>query len=183
MAGDRDPAALRRPAQLRSCSRRIASSLGSDRPRDCLQPLIVAAADASTRATTARRPTSWPRRLGLAARRRVRRGRLDARRRARAAAEGAPAGTLVVADAQTAGRGRSGRTWTSERGAGVWLTLIERPRDVDALDVLSLRVGLALAPALDRVRRRARFGSSGRTICTSATRKLGGHSGRGALAG
>ncbi len=42
-----------------------------------------------------------------------------------------------------------GRSWRSEKGAGVWLTLIERPRDASALDVLSLRVGLALAPALD----------------------------------
>jgi BirA family biotin operon repressor/biotin-[acetyl-CoA-carboxylase] ligase len=65
------------------------------------------------------------------------------------AADGAPAGTLVLADAQTAGRGRSGRAWTSERGAGIWLTLVERPRDVNALDVLSLRVGLALASVLD----------------------------------
>jgi BirA family biotin operon repressor/biotin-[acetyl-CoA-carboxylase] ligase len=65
------------------------------------------------------------------------------------AASGAPAGTLVVADAQTSGRGRMGRAWRSESGAGVWLTLIERPRDVAALDVLSLRIGLALAPVLD----------------------------------
>jgi BirA family biotin operon repressor/biotin-[acetyl-CoA-carboxylase] ligase len=42
-----------------------------------------------------------------------------------------------------------GRAWRSEAGAGVWLTLIERPRDVAALDVLSLRIGLALAPVLD----------------------------------
>ena len=65
------------------------------------------------------------------------------------AAEGAAAGTLVLADAQTAGRGRMGRSWTSQRGSGVWLTLIERPRDVAALEVLSIRVGLAIAPALD----------------------------------
>jgi BirA family biotin operon repressor/biotin-[acetyl-CoA-carboxylase] ligase len=65
------------------------------------------------------------------------------------AAEGALAGTLVIADAQTSGRGRLGRSWRSEAGAGVWLTLIERPRDVAALDVLSLRIGLALAPVLD----------------------------------
>jgi BirA family biotin operon repressor/biotin-[acetyl-CoA-carboxylase] ligase len=65
------------------------------------------------------------------------------------AAAGAPAGTLIVADAQTSGRGRMGRAWRSEAGAGVWLTLIERPRDVAALDVLSLRIGLALAPVLD----------------------------------
>lgn len=65
------------------------------------------------------------------------------------AAEGAGAGTLIVADAQTAGRGRMGRSWRSERGAGIWLTLIERPRDPSGLEVLSLRVGLALAPALE----------------------------------
>jgi BirA family transcriptional regulator, biotin operon repressor / biotin---[acetyl-CoA-carboxylase] ligase len=65
------------------------------------------------------------------------------------AANGARAGTLLLADAQSAGRGRAGRTWESLSGAGVWMTMIERPRDVAALDVLSLRVGLALAPALD----------------------------------
>ena len=65
------------------------------------------------------------------------------------AADGAAAGTVVIADAQTAGRGQRGRAWQSERGAGLWLTLIERPSDASALDVLSLRVGLALAPALD----------------------------------
>jgi BirA family biotin operon repressor/biotin-[acetyl-CoA-carboxylase] ligase len=65
------------------------------------------------------------------------------------AAAGADPGTLIVADAQTAGRGRMGRSWRSERGAGIWLTLIERPHDPSGLEVLSLRVGLALAPALD----------------------------------
>jgi BirA family transcriptional regulator, biotin operon repressor / biotin---[acetyl-CoA-carboxylase] ligase len=65
------------------------------------------------------------------------------------AAAGAPAGTLVVAAAQTAGRGRMGRSWQSEAGAGVWMTMIERPADPAALETLSLRVGLAVAPALD----------------------------------
>jgi BirA family biotin operon repressor/biotin-[acetyl-CoA-carboxylase] ligase len=89
------------------------------------------------------------------------------------AASGAPAGTLVVADAQTSGRGRMGRAWRSESGAGVWLTLIERPRDVAALDVLSLRIGLALAPVLD-----AFVGSPVRLKWPNdlyvGTRKLGG---------
>ena len=65
------------------------------------------------------------------------------------AADGAPSGTLIIADAQTAGRGRMGRAWTSERGAGIWLTIVARPSDAEALDVLSLRVGIELAPALD----------------------------------
>ncbi|HET9424825.1 MAG TPA: biotin--[acetyl-CoA-carboxylase] ligase [Gemmatimonadaceae bacterium] len=65
------------------------------------------------------------------------------------AAAGAPAGTLVLAAAQTAGRGRLGRSWSSEPGAGIWLTLIERPADRSALDVLSLRVGLGIVNALE----------------------------------
>lgn len=62
---------------------------------------------------------------------------------------GADAGTLVLADAQTAGRGRLGRSWRSEPGAGIWLTLLERPRHEDTLGVLALRIALALAPALE----------------------------------
>jgi BirA family biotin operon repressor/biotin-[acetyl-CoA-carboxylase] ligase len=61
---------------------------------------------------------------------------------------GAVAGTTVVADSQRAGRGRLGRSWSSEAGQGVWCTVIERP-DASALDVLSLRVGLNCAEALD----------------------------------
>jgi BirA family biotin operon repressor/biotin-[acetyl-CoA-carboxylase] ligase len=68
----------------------------------------------------------------------------------RIAAQGAPAGTLVIADEQTAGRGRGGKSWQSSPGAGLWLTLIERPTDGSGLGVLSLRVGLAAAEALDR---------------------------------
>jgi BirA family biotin operon repressor/biotin-[acetyl-CoA-carboxylase] ligase len=68
----------------------------------------------------------------------------------RLAAEGAPAGTLVIANEQTVGRGRGGKSWQSSPGAGIWLTLIERPPDSSGLEVLSLRAGLAAAQALDR---------------------------------
>jgi BirA family biotin operon repressor/biotin-[acetyl-CoA-carboxylase] ligase len=68
----------------------------------------------------------------------------------RIAARGAPAGTLVIANEQTAGRGRGGKSWQSSPGDGLWLTLIERPIDTSGLGVLSLRVGLAAAEALDR---------------------------------
>jgi len=64
------------------------------------------------------------------------------------AAAGAAAGTLILAEEQTAGRGRQGRSWTSEPGAGIWLTLIERG-DRASLDVLSLRVGISLVSALE----------------------------------
>jgi BirA family biotin operon repressor/biotin-[acetyl-CoA-carboxylase] ligase len=66
------------------------------------------------------------------------------------AAGGAPAGTLVLAELQTAGRGRGGKRWVSEPRAGIWATLIERPRDASGIEVLSLRVGLQLARVLTR---------------------------------
>lgn len=66
------------------------------------------------------------------------------------AAQGAAGGTLVIAEEQSAGRGRGGRSWESRPGAGLWMTLVERPRAAEGLDVLSLRVGLRLAPVLDR---------------------------------
>ena len=64
--------------------------------------------------------------------------------------DGAEAGTLVIVDRQTAGRGRGGNVWHSPSGSGLWLTTIERPADIAGLEVLSLRVGLRLARALDR---------------------------------
>ena len=66
------------------------------------------------------------------------------------ASAGAPAGTLVLANAQRTGRGRGGRHWSAAPGAGLWLTLVERPNDSRAVAVLSLRVGLRAARALDR---------------------------------
>jgi BirA family biotin operon repressor/biotin-[acetyl-CoA-carboxylase] ligase len=69
----------------------------------------------------------------------------------RLAEQGALAGTCVIADEQTAGRGRAGRSWTSEARRGVWLTLLERPADAAAVDVLSLRLGLVIARVLERL--------------------------------
>ena len=43
------------------------------------------------------------------------------------AEEGAPHGTLVAADSQSAGKGRRGRAWASPRGVGVWMSFILRP--------------------------------------------------------
>ena len=40
------------------------------------------------------------------------------------AAQGAPHGTLVIADAQSAGRGRRGRTWQSPAGGGLYFSLV-----------------------------------------------------------
>src|SRR5436190_23483080 len=37
-------------------------------------------------------------------------------------------GTCIVADEQTAGRGRQGREWISDRGSGVFMSLVLRPK-------------------------------------------------------
>ena len=42
--------------------------------------------------------------------------------------QGAPDGTLVIAEHQTAGRGRMQREWESSEGKGIWMTLIIRPK-------------------------------------------------------
>src|SRR5688572_16603608 len=67
-----------------------------------------------------------------------------------AAANGDPAGTIVLAERQREGRGRGGNVWKSEPASGVWLTLIERPWEGVLVELMSIRAGLALAPALDR---------------------------------
>jgi BirA family biotin operon repressor/biotin-[acetyl-CoA-carboxylase] ligase len=64
-------------------------------------------------------------------------------------AQGAPAGTVVLAEEQTAGRGRDGRTWRSPPG-GVWLGMLLRP-PLPAAGVLSLRIGLVLADVVEAV--------------------------------
>lgn len=62
---------------------------------------------------------------------------------------GAPEGTLVVADAQDAGRGRHGRAWFSPSGENLYLSLVLRPAvPPPALPPLTLLAGGAIAGAL-----------------------------------
>lgn len=46
----------------------------------------------------------------------------------RIAEEGAGNGTLVIADEQTGGKGRRGRTWETPKGANIAMTLLLRPK-------------------------------------------------------
>jgi BirA family biotin operon repressor/biotin-[acetyl-CoA-carboxylase] ligase len=66
---------------------------------------------------------------------------------ARLADRGEPEGTLVIADAQSAGRGRHGRAWASPPGAGLYMSLIVRPA-AHAVSLLTIAAGVALADGI-----------------------------------
>ncbi|MEQ1757849.1 MAG: biotin--[acetyl-CoA-carboxylase] ligase [Vicinamibacterales bacterium] len=62
------------------------------------------------------------------------------------AERGEEEGTVVVADAQSAGRGRLGRTWASPPGAGLYMSVILRP--AETMPLLTLAAGVAAANGL-----------------------------------
>jgi len=68
------------------------------------------------------------------------------------AENGAPHGTVVVADAQTAGRGRLGRRWVSPAGKNLYVSLLLRP-PVQTVEAprLSLVAAVALADAVEEM--------------------------------
>ena len=63
---------------------------------------------------------------------------------------GEPEGAIVLAEEQSAGRGRAGRTWHSERAAGIYVTLLLRPKlaPVQA-PVLTMMAGLSAHAAVE----------------------------------
>ena len=69
-----------------------------------------------------------------------------------AAAEGAPSGSVFLAEEQSAGRGRGGHSWHSERSTGIYCSVLLRP-ELPPNDVLplSLAAGLAVQEAVERV--------------------------------
>ena len=60
-----------------------------------------------------------------------------------------PEGSVVLAEEQTAGRGRAGRSWHSERANGIYVTLLLRPRisPVQA-PLLTIMAGLSVHAAI-----------------------------------
>lgn len=68
------------------------------------------------------------------------------------AADGAGDGTAVVAEAQTAGRGRRGRRWHAEPGAGLLLSIVARtPLAPSVRPLLSYAAAVAVVETLRRV--------------------------------
>lgn len=64
---------------------------------------------------------------------------------------GAPAGTVVLANAQTAGRGRMGRHFASPAGSGLYMSVLLRPEGTaaDALTITT-RAAVAVAKAVEK---------------------------------
>jgi BirA family biotin operon repressor/biotin-[acetyl-CoA-carboxylase] ligase len=65
---------------------------------------------------------------------------------------GEPEGAVVLAEEQTAGRGRAGHAWHSERAAGIYVTLLLRPKlaPVQA-PLLTMMAGLSAHAAVEAV--------------------------------
>ena len=62
---------------------------------------------------------------------------------------GEPHGTIVLAEEQTAGRGRAGRSWHSEKSSGIYLTVLLRPAISPAeAPLVTLLTGLAAREAI-----------------------------------
>jgi BirA family biotin operon repressor/biotin-[acetyl-CoA-carboxylase] ligase len=69
-----------------------------------------------------------------------------------AAAEGAPEGSVFLAEEQIAGRGRGAHSWESARSAGIYCSVVLRPAlPPSAVLVLALAAGLAVRAAIEEV--------------------------------
>ena len=92
----------------------------------------------------------------------------------RMALNGAPHGTVVIADHQTGGRGRMGRSFHSPAGLGIYLSVILRP-DCAPADLMHLTCAAAVAMC-DAVEAAAGFrpGIKWTNDLVSGKRKLGG---------
>ena len=65
------------------------------------------------------------------------------------ALEGAEDGTVVIADAQTAGRGRLGRSWASMAGKGIWMSVVLRPQiSPEEVQIITLGASVAVVKAI-----------------------------------
>src|SRR5579884_1385063 len=70
----------------------------------------------------------------------------------RLAAAGAASGTVIGADEQTAGQGRLGRSWHSQAGTGLYLSLILRlPFTPETLPLVTMALGLGVREAIVKV--------------------------------
>ncbi|HVL81148.1 MAG TPA: biotin--[acetyl-CoA-carboxylase] ligase [Actinomycetota bacterium] len=84
-------------------------------------------------------------------------------------AEGGPDGRVLIADHQSAGRGRQGRTWTASPGTSLLMSALLRDVPADRAPLVGLAASLAVARALDDPRVGIKWPNdvqvSGRKVC------------------
>ena len=67
----------------------------------------------------------------------------------REAENGAPHGTLAVADYQSGGKGRRGRVWKSPHGVGIWMSILLRPElTPSSAPMMTLPAAMAVAEGI-----------------------------------
>lgn len=70
----------------------------------------------------------------------------------RMAAEGAPRGSVLIANEQSAGRGRMGRSFYSPPGTGIYMSLLLRPRtDAQRATLVTASAAVAVAEAIEHL--------------------------------
>lgn len=69
----------------------------------------------------------------------------------KAAQEGCEDGTVVIADRQTAGKGRMGRTWESAGQKGIWMSVVLRPEiPPEEVQIITLGASVAVVKAIKK---------------------------------
>ncbi|MDI3528743.1 MAG: BirA family transcriptional regulator [Thermoanaerobacter sp.] len=63
-----------------------------------------------------------------------------------------PDGTVIIAEEQTAGRGRLGRSWISQKGCGIWMSIILKP-NIQPQEALNLTqvAAISVVKAIEEV--------------------------------
>ncbi len=88
--------------------------------------------------------------------------------------DGAPAGTIVLADMQSGGRGLGDRSWYSQKGAGLYLSLVFRPQELANPLLVPLLAGLGTARAVESLVRGPRVSVKWPNDLIVDDRKAGG---------
>jgi BirA family biotin operon repressor/biotin-[acetyl-CoA-carboxylase] ligase len=76
----------------------------------------------------------------------------------RLAEEGAPEGTVIITDFQTAGKGRLSRNWESSSGSNILMSIILRPRlEIERVSKITLATSEILVSALEKFLSKSKF--------------------------